>query len=346
MNYKTIVIFFLIALSLNAEYAVNVTVFDENAEPIEMAEVSVWFSHFRLNKRVSDTIIGLTDESGKFVAHGDGQMGMGLFVTKEGYYNYGSGNGKRIEFYTKEPSTIERTALLRPIRTPIPLFSKRVTDATPYEPYHIPVEDKPAGFDFEIGDWVSPYGQGKVADILFSYEKEFVEFASIPSRTLEQVRESYKRRCKSEGIAYTEEGFREFAGKWDSRFEVSFPGEKEGIQMVEERFNVHSALRMPHEAPTDGYKNGFTVEKLHTDEPRIARGDIGYFLRTRVKLDENGEIESANYAKIYGEIEFLPTGYVYFHYYFNPTPNDRNLEFDTKRNLFGDDVEGSRVNLP
>ena len=346
MIYKTIIAFSLITLSLNAKYIVDVTVIDGNAEAIEMAEVSVWFSHFRLNKRVSNTIVGLTDDSGNFVAQGDGQMGMGLFVTKEGYYSYGSRNGKRVEFYTKEPSTIKHTALLRRIKEPIPLYSKVITEATPFRPYKIPVEKEPIGFDFFVGDWVKPYGQGKVADILFSYEKEFVEFASIPSRTLEQVRESYKRRCKSEGIAYTEEGFREFAGKWDSKFEVSFPGEKEGIQMVEEQFNVHSALRMPHEAPEDGYKDGFTVEKLHTDEPRIARDDIGYFLRTRVKLDEDGEIESANYAKIYGEIEFLPTGYVYFHYYFNPTPNDRNLEFDTQRNLFGDDVEGSKVNLP
>jgi hypothetical protein len=25
---------------------------------------------------------------------------------------------------------------------------------------------------------------------------------------------------------------------------------------------------------------------------------------------------------------------VYFAYYFNPTPNDRNIEFDTEKNLF------------
>jgi hypothetical protein len=228
----------------------------------------------------------------------------------------------------------------------VALFSKNITNGTAYKPYRIPVEGNWAGFDFKVGDWVKPYGEGVTADIQFRYEKEFMGFAESRHRTLEERRESYKRRCKNEGIEYTEEGFREFTGQWDSKFEVTFPGEKEGIQLVEDQFNVHSVLRMPHEAPAGGYQDGLTVEKLHTDEPRIARRDIGYFLRTRVKLDKDGEIESAHYAKIYGEIEFLPTGYVYFHYYFNPTPNDRNLEFDTKRNLFGDDVEGSRVNLP
>ena len=336
----------LISLCAVDGHVVNLKVHDENLTPIANAEVEISFDNPRSPVRY-DEQTKLTDEDGQVVFKGNGILGASMRAQKEGYYPFAHYPGERFRASSKElDQGFSAELMLRSIRKPVPLFSKKITEATHYRPYKIPVEKEPIGFDFFVGDWIKPYGQGKVADILFSYEKEFVEFASIPSRTLKQVRESYKRRCKSEGIAYTEEGFREFAGKWDSKFEVSFPGEKEGIQMVEERFNVHSALRMPHEAPTDGYKNGFTVEKLHTDEPRIARGDIGYFLRTRVKLDENGEIESANYAKIYGEIEFLPTGYVYFHYYFNPTPNDRNLEFDTKRNLFGDDVEGSRVNLP
>jgi hypothetical protein len=44
-------------------------------------------------------------------------------------------------------------------------------------------------------------------------------------------------------------------------------------------------------------------------------------------VDATGKIISANYGKIYGD-------FMNFSYYLNPTPNDRNVEFDPKRNLF------------
>jgi hypothetical protein len=35
-----------------------------------------------------------------------------------------------------------------------------------------------------------------------------------------------------------------------------------------------------------------------------------------------------------------------FSYYFNPVPNDRNLEFDPKKNLFPKDKPGANVYDP
>ncbi len=58
-----------------------------------------------------------------------------------------------------------------------------------------------------------------------------------------------------------------------------------------------------------------------------ARPGGGYFFRLRTVVDEKGEIVSCHYAKAYGDIPDLKI-------YFNPTPNDPNLEFDPKRNLF------------
>ena len=344
MTSRTIITFFLTILSLNAQYAVDVSVVDDNDQAVEDAEVLVWFSRLIVGKWDTHKVVGLTDEAGHFIAKGDGQMGMRLVVTKEGFYDYGIKSGKSLEMFTKEPSTIKHTALLRRIKEPIPLYSKVITEATPFRPYKIPVEKKPIGFDFLVSDWVKPHGKGEVADILFCYEKEFVDY-DLGNWSLEKLRYENRMKYERQGRHWDEDVFKEEVGIWDSRLEVSFPNKKEGLQQVEGQFNVHSALRMPHLAPEHGYESGYT-EKKKTDPWDLARDDMGYFLRTRVKLDEDGEIESANYAKIYGEIEFLPTGYVYFHYYFNPTPNDRNLEFDTKRNLFGDDVEGSRVNLP
>lgn len=58
-----------------------------------------------------------------------------------------------------------------------------------------------------------------------------------------------------------------------------------------------------------------------------------YFLRVRTELDEKGNVKSANYAKVHGDFEFWATSEMRFTYYFNPTPNDRNLEFDPDQNL-------------
>jgi hypothetical protein len=55
--------------------------------------------------------------------------------------------------------------------------------------------------------------------------------------------------------------------------------------------------------------------------------------------DEKGKIISTCYGKIYGDFLKLT-------YYFNPTPNDRNLEFDPKRNLFGKVPPVDRVSAP
>jgi hypothetical protein len=75
--------------------------------------------------------------------------------------------------------------------------------------------------------------------------------------------------------------------------------------------------------------------------------DVGYFLRTRVRLDRDGNIASANYAKIMGDfLVATKGGQVAFTYDFNPLPNDRNLEFDPKKNLFPKDKPGANVYDP
>jgi len=58
--------------------------------------------------------------------------------------------------------------------------------------------------------------------------------------------------------------------------------------------------------------------------------------RVRSKTDAKGNVVEANYGKIYGKFDFAhgPKKFVIFSYTFNPTPNDRNLEFDGKTNLF------------
>ena len=65
--------------------------------------------------------------------------------------------------------------------------------------------------------------------------------------------------------------------------------------------------------------------------------------RSRISHGQDGSsVIRANYGKIYGPLKFghsekPEVAVVRFLYYFNPTPNDRNIEFDGKNNLFKPD---------
>ena len=103
---------------------------------------------------------------------------------------------------------------------------------------------------------------------------------------------------------------------------VSFPKPVDGIQ----EFTVPDAekgsgLRSAHEAPADGYQR-------EVSQPETTNPNRYFYFRVRTKLDENGNVVSARYGKIYGDL-------AQFTYYFNPTPNSRNIEFDPKQNLLG-----------
>jgi hypothetical protein len=114
---------------------------------------------------------------------------------------------------------------------------------------------------------------------------------------------------------------------------VSFPKPGDGIQ----EFTLPDAekgggLRSAHEAPADGYQR--EVSQTETTNP-----NRNFYLRVRTKLDENGNVVSARYGKIYGDL-------AQFTYYFNPTLNDRNIEFDPKQNLLGGLQSFEQVTAP
>jgi hypothetical protein len=110
-------------------------------------------------------------------------------------------------------------------------------------------------------------------------------------------------------------------------FTVNFPNNGDGIQ----EFNVpallrnatmgQSDLRSSQEAPADGYQPQYE----QTQGPDLNRN---YYFWVRTILDSKGNILSTHYGKVYGD-------FMQFRYYLNPTPNDRNVEFDPKHNLLG-----------
>jgi hypothetical protein len=160
-----------------------------------------------------------------------------------------------------------------------------------------------------IGDWVSPNGKGVSTDIIFTGK--------------------LNRKDRND---------------FDYKLTVSFPKPDDGIQeFIVPDAEKGSGLRSPHEAPTNGYQTA-VVKTMSHHPGQGAKDDMNdpnrnYFFRVRTVKDHEGNIVSAHYGKIYGD-------FMQFSYYLNPTPNDRNIEFDLKQNLLGGLDALEQVNAP
>jgi hypothetical protein len=159
-----------------------------------------------------------------------------------------------------------------------------------------PATNRPVAFDLSIGDWIAPYGKGRSSDIIFT--------------------RNVNMRSKRD---------------YDQKLIIGFPNSGDGIR----EFKVpddqrYCGLLSPYEAPSGGYIPEIVRESSeHPGQPMTLDFDNkrNYFIRVRTVLDEQGNVKSALYGKIYGD-------FMHFTYYLNPTPNDRNVEFDPNHNLF------------
>ena len=125
--------------------------------------------------------------------------------------------------------------------------------------------------------------------------------------------------------------------EYDFTQTLTFSNDGDGIQQYDAHPLYGSRLRLPHEAPLEGYQDKWVQRKastfdrfLHNDFPE----NRNYFFRVRTIKDDKGNIESALYGKIYGNIGLSISKSISILYYLNPDSNDRNLESDYKKNLF------------
>lgn len=248
----------------------------------------------------------LSDENGK--AH--------LSVRKRTFYNrfYAKKDG----FYPTETDS-EHSPLakdfdasklikiqIKKIKDPIPMYAKSLT-AEQGDLLKMPSCDgKSYGYDFVIGDWVAPEGKGVVSDFIFKFEGEFRD-------------EPYGRLAS-----------------YDHKFSITFSNDHDGIIAWEGTSEAGrkygSELASDYEAPKEGYQDTWvqrTWKEKGGYHQTTSNMDRNFYFRVRTKVDEKGNIISAHYGKIYGD-------FMSFIYYLNPTPNDRNVEFDPKRNLLPD----------
>ena len=297
----------LLATSCNGvTRTVRVTVTGEDGTPIKDADVAVKYLGYQKTTRKE----GQSNEQGVFSATGSTPLRMTVGIEKDGYYKTHSGRLSRTQDH-------DVTFVLREKRNPIPLYAKR-------EVLFFPANKEWLGYDFQAGDWTAPHGQGKTIDLWF--------------------------KCDTEKVPY-ERRYKEGEGSLEIKFR-----EDEGLLLVEDDYLPLSIMKMPHLAPQTGYQNTFRLFEDTTGESKFQHG-IGYFFRTRVRK-EGERIVSAQYGKLLKDFKFSPRRFenknnieksfatLYLPYYFNPTPNDRNLELDPKRNLLTNLEYEERANEP
>jgi hypothetical protein len=211
---------------------------------------------------------------------------------------------------------------LKPKGTPVAMYAKRERVSLPktFNPA------QPLGYDLERGEWVAPHGGGVFADFLFTPE--------IHGESAEHVRWRLKLGFKNKG---------------DGIISLIRPIGSDGAMFR------GSELRSPTKAPLAPYESG--MEWSNADENTAAtRNDRIYIFRIRTVLNAEGEILEAQYGKMYGdpfvdrfwkqsESGRMKFDGLIFEYYLNPDKTT-NLEFDLRRNLFGNLPLGHEVSLP
>ena len=224
-------------------------------------------------------------------------------AAKEGYY-YTQTNGFPMPLSPNVDLSKTVDLVMKKIKNPIPMYAKRLTaeaDASLRLPSY---DGNSYGYDLVIGDWVSPHGKGVINDIIFKFEGQFSERPY-------GARESY-----------------------DNKILLSFSNQQDGIiswqGLSDNNREYGSEFVSDYEAPADGYKPEW-VQRTWKEKGGHHRTTYdqyrNYYIRVRTQVDEKGNIVSAHYGKIYGD-------FMSFTYYLNPTPNDRNMEFDPQKNLF------------
>ena len=221
-----------------------------------------------------------------------GQMTVG--VCQEGYY----GSGDRIVFRARDgisplvkdnwwqPYGEERSLVVKRKKNPVAMASLH------YTPIAVPATNLWLGIDLESFQWTQPYGNGKHEDMLLRF--------------------NYEKRDK-------------YAVQW-ATMDVSFTNNQHAGYYVLPQ-DAYSEMKSPYHANTNAVfsqTHTFRQEFFNKYVDAISDGDCMVF-RTRTRIDEDGNLISAHYGKIYGLWEFADMIRIR-DIFFNTTPNDTNLE--------------------
>jgi hypothetical protein len=320
--------------SANVNCELNVSVIQNDGVPVERADVSVQYpigikinlgGGFPTDQKQTSTVG--TDVDGKArinyktVSSPEGLV----WIKKDKFYTsiYQDHQWEIIDNNLSSQRT-QINALLKPIKNPIPMVARNETGL------EIKEFDKEYQFDFEVGELLPPHGKGIHPDI-----RVIMKGTRVDNGPNEFEDIDYQASIR---FSNPLDGFIEFAvqpkdSAVGSSFISDYLAPDAGYLPTLERKAVWGKARS-----LPGY-----WEYLNSTERKA------YYFRVRTQTDATGKIISAHYGKILGPLKLLPVlkNHAAFkkaikanlsisELYFNPTPNDRNVEFDTKRNLVPD----------
>ena len=288
------------AMEKGAQARIQIRVVDDEAQPVSNATVKVLFD--MLAATGGEIVTVTTDTNGVAVAEGKTNLAIRYRVEKDGYYKSEDG----IEMYNMSrryevndgkwlPWGMEKKIVLRPCKNRVPIVNSwKICD--------IPCTNVWYGFDFVKNDFVAPHGNGDIADFRLMFEWDGKQPSRQPSTALH--------------IAFDEP----FGG-----------GCHVGKQM-------QSTFPYVYGADTNDLFATKSIDYSHRYEGKPGQGAwIGnaydehksLIVRSRCKVDADGNLVSANYSNI-TKIEYSAgwegKGVFTIAYFFNPTPNDPNLE--------------------
>ena len=265
----------------------------ETGNPVDQVAVRTQFKPNK-NKRLVSKIM-YSDTNGVCVVEGPiNYVNMASGITKIGYYKSQAqldfkGQNKILNRWEPWNPTLE--VKLRPIKNPVSMVHKYIEWNV-----KIPVFNKPVGFDLEVGDWVAPYGKGKVSDFVFTaYEKIT-------------------------------------GAKVELGYSLNFSNKLDGIQeyLIDKKRN--SSFILPYKAPEQNYDSGLKKYLTSTGNIdvktnlKMYNNDVYYIFRVRTSKDKDGNI-CANYGYIKRELEITSKGKFKFEYWLNTNSTSRSLEW-------------------
>jgi hypothetical protein len=284
---------------------VTLKVVDQDGLPVENVNIDAAFGN---QTRKAPDMQRMTDENGYCAIKGESDSALYYNVTKEGYYKSSSKYSVSSSLKRKKYKRLKYApwiirwspwnpivkVVLKKVRNPIAMQARKAEMTLPGLEKYYP-------FDLDICDWVEPYGKGQEANIYIYYYYKTSDM---------------------------------FTGKTILRIKTA--DRYTGLQIAE--LDEYSKFESMYFALTNNYTNliDFVVDRNKTEVFKNTRLKENQYLIFKVQNSTNSTMY--NYGKIYQPFEYgrdrdSNTYGLEFTYYYNPTPNDRNLEFDPKKNL-------------
>ena len=282
---------------------------DDIGQPVVNAEIEGGFRDIS-NAGSRDRFKGWTDTNGVLTVEGQAMLNVGGRVAADSYYP----TIVEVPVDMKNATSLRRwdveiPVVLKRIRNPIPMYSRDVVN-----PYISAFERVgkyrlfgASCYDIVKGDFLPPHGNGTVADMHYVWKMRIYTTNRVGRALDKDMFFEIRMTNVLDGICRgTPDG-----GKGQNR-------------------NEGSANISAYAAPSEGYTNAIALywnirgmlTESNDDQHYL------YYFRIRTQTNEMGQVTNALYGKIYGQINGS------FTYFLNPAPNDRNVEHDSKRNLF------------